>query len=73
MNPTFILFSHMIRTLRCFAAVLLLGPAFLIDCRADAAQPPSPDPWNAVLLTVAPDHTNGIYALNEPAVWTVDV
>ena len=43
------------------------------DCRADTAQPLSPDPWNAILLTVTPDHTDGVYALNQPAVWTVDV
>ena len=58
-----------------FAAFLFLGAAFLIDCRADTAQPQPkpPDPWNAILLTVTPDHTDGVYALNQPVVWTVDV
>ena len=36
-----------------------------------AAQPAAAD--TAPILSVKPDHTNGVYALNEPAVWTVDV
>ncbi|MCE0497848.1 MAG: acetylxylan esterase [Methylacidiphilales bacterium] len=59
------------RAFRCLAAVVFLGAAFPIAGRADTVKPP--DPWNAILLTVTPDHTNGIYALNEPAVWAVDV
>jgi cephalosporin-C deacetylase len=71
MNHTAISFSHLHRAIRCFAAVLLLGAALLIDCRADTDKPQ--DPWNAILLTVTPDHTDGVYALNQPVVWTVDV
>jgi cephalosporin-C deacetylase len=51
--------------------MVLLGHALLIDSQAE---PPAPqDTWNAMLLTVKPDHANGLYAPNEPAVWTVDV
>ena len=60
--------------LRCVAVALLWGTAFLIHVHADTAPaPPSPDPWNAIILTVKPDHADGVYALNEPVVWTVDV
>ncbi|MCE0497847.1 MAG: acetylxylan esterase [Methylacidiphilales bacterium] len=67
------------RAFRCLAAVIVLGAAFQIDGRADtntnsitnAVKPP--DPWNAIILTVTPDHANGVYALNEPVVWTADV
>ena len=56
---------------RRLAAMVLLGHAFLTNCQAES--PPSQDTWNATLLTVKPDHANGLYAPNEPAVWTVDV
>jgi cephalosporin-C deacetylase len=69
MSPISIDAFHLNRAVQCFAAVLLLGAAFLIDCRADTA----PQPGVAPVLTVKPDHTDGVYALNEPTVWTVDV
>jgi cephalosporin-C deacetylase-like acetyl esterase len=71
MNQILIYPFHSNRAIRCFAAVLLLGAASLNKCSADTA--PTPDPWNAILLTVTPNHTDGVYALNQPAVWTVDV
>lgn len=42
-----------------------------MDSRAEP--PASQDTWNATLLTVVPNHADGLYAPNEPAVWTVDV
>ena len=67
------------RAIRCWAALLTLGLLIQVDCRAQtaaptatnppAAQPPSTDP----ILTLKPDHLDGVYALSEPAVWTVDV
>ena len=71
MNPISHRFSHWHQAIRRAAAVFLLGTAFLINCRATTAQ--TPDLWNATLLTVKPDHGNGLYAPNEPAIWTVDV
>jgi cephalosporin-C deacetylase len=73
MNPFPVVSFRFTRAVHWCAAALLLGAALLVDGRADTAQPPSPDPWNAIILTVTPDHTNGVYALNQPAVWTVDV
>jgi cephalosporin-C deacetylase-like acetyl esterase len=60
---------HLKGAIRCLAAVFFLGTAFLVDSRADNAPPPATAP----VLTVKPDHADGVYALNEPAVWTVDV
>jgi cephalosporin-C deacetylase len=63
------------------AVLLTLGLLIQLDCSAQttptappavtppAAQAPSTDP----ILTLKPDHTDGIYALNQPVVWTVDV
>jgi cephalosporin-C deacetylase len=70
---------HASRATRYWAAFLTLGLLIQVDGRAQtaaptatnqpAAQPPSTDP----ILTLKPDHLDGVYALNEPAVWTVDV
>ncbi|SDT92725.1 Cephalosporin-C deacetylase [Verrucomicrobium sp. GAS474] len=61
------------RSLRLAALLLLPAlPAF-------AAEPPPPIPTAApaseagVLLSVVPDHANGLYALGEKVTWTVDV
>ncbi len=50
--------------------MVLLGMAFLSDGNADVVPATATaDP----VLTVMPDHLDGVYALNQPAVWTVDV
>jgi hypothetical protein len=69
MSPFSVVSFRFIRAVCWCATALLFATANVVDSRAD--NPPPPD--NHPILTLTPDHADGVYALNEPAVWTVDV
>jgi len=67
---------HLNRARRWLAALLLLGAVLVARDYADpvpGAAPAAPQPPAWPALSFKTDHIGGVYALNEPAVWTVDV